>query len=203
MHQRTKAKQHQVCKCVHVSSFSGLSLFEYTTARAAYCSARHASPCVCHSLIEVGKVILDKGYCNLSDAFRRTSPTVKYSAEHARRKFLQMPLISVCIGDPAKGQSFSILMEKISGMDYSKIGIILNGFVPESANKGGSLEKCVVKMLLRMTKSDRERKCLKYAIFKSSGMTPSAIRRRYGFEQMSVHAEEVEQAISKNQADIF
>ena len=122
VHQSTKAKQHQVCKCVHVSSFSGLSLFEYITARAVYCSARHACPCVCHSLIEVGKVILDKGYCNLSDAFRRTSPTVKYSAEHARRNFLHMPLLSVCIGDPAKGQSFSILLEKFSGMDYSKIG---------------------------------------------------------------------------------
>ena len=54
-------------------------------------------------------------------------------------------------------------------------------------------------MLLSITESDRERKGLRYAIFKSSGMTPTAIRRRYGFEHMSVHAEDVELTLSKIQ----
>lgn len=56
----------------------------------------------------------------------------------------------------------------------------------------GSLEKSVVKMILRIANSDRERECLKYAIFKSSGMTPSGIRRTHGFEN-------IEQAISRIQ----
>lgn len=61
-----------------------------------------------------------------SDALKQTSLTAKYSAEHARRRFLQMPLVSIRIGDPMKGHLFSILMETFSGMDYSKIGIILS-----------------------------------------------------------------------------
>ena len=201
VHLRNAEKQHRVCSNVHVSCFTGLSLVEYITARAAHCSARHTSPCcVCGPLITVGKVILDKGYCILSKAFKQASPTVKYTAERARQKFLQMPLVAVRVGDPEKGHSFSILMEMLSGMDYSKIGLILNGFVlDQSATKGGILEKSVVKLLLSITESDRERKCLRYAIFKSSGMTPTAIRRRYGFEHMSVRAEDVEQTLSKIQ----
>ena len=120
-------KQCRVCDCVYVSLISGLSLSKYVAAQAAHCSANHARPCSgCDASIKVGKAVLKEGYCVLSEAFRLTSPGVKYTAEHARRKFLQMPLVSIRIGDPSKAQSFSILMEKFPGMDYSKLGIILN-----------------------------------------------------------------------------
>ena len=78
-------------------------------------------------MIIVGKAVLEQGYCILEEAFKLASPSVKYTAEHARRKFSQMPLISIHIGDPSSRQSFSILMEKFAGMDYSKVGLILNG----------------------------------------------------------------------------
>lgn len=111
-----------------------------------------------------------------------------------------MPLISIRIGDPSSGQSFSVLMEKFAGMDYSKFGIILNGLsLKQSATEGTTLEKSVVKMLLGIAKSDRERACLRFAIFKASGMTPTAARRRYGFENMSAHVEEVEDTLLKVQ----
>lgn len=137
MHLRNSEKQHRVCD--NVSCIDGLSLLEYVNA---YCSSMHSRPCsLCTPLITVGKIVLDKGYCLLSEAFRKTAPRIKYVADHARRKFLQMPLFSVRVGDPKSGQLFSVLMEKFSGIDYSKLGLLLNGLVlNQSASKGGSLE---------------------------------------------------------------
>lgn len=200
MHLRNSEKQLQVCNCVHISCITGLSLLEYVTARTAYCSARHANSCMCGPLITIGKIVIEKGYCILSEAFKLVSPRVKYTAEHARRKFLQIPLIAIRVGDPTKGRSFSILMEKFSGVDYSKMGLILKGLVfNQSVPQKGTLEKSVVKMLLSIPQSDRERMCLRYAIFKSSGMTSTAVRKKYGFEPMLSHAKDVEETISRVQ----
>lgn len=187
--------------CVVVSCVSGLSLLEYITAVGANCSANHAKPCsVCNSLVVVGQSVLNNGYCVLSDAFRLVSPLVKYTAEHAIRKFLQMLLVCVRIGDPTKGLSFSILMERFPGLDYSKIGMIFNGLTISSTEpRGSKLEKSVVKMLLSIAQSDHERMCLSYSIYKTSGMTPTAARRKYGFNSIAEHAKRIEDTLSQVQ----
>lgn len=59
-----------------------------------------------------------------------------------------------------------------------------------------------MKMLLSNAKSDRERMCLKYAIYKSSGLSSTAARRMYGFEHMSVRAEEVEEKLLKSSKSV-
>ena len=134
--------------------------------------------------------MLEQGYTILSEAFKLASPGVKYTAEQARRKFLQL---AIRIGNPKRGDSFSVRMEMFPGMDYSKLGIILNSLVllTHTNTKGGKM--------LHSQKGNRERMCLKYAIVKSSGMTSTAARRIYGFENMANHIEEVEEAIRKVQ----
>lgn len=185
-----------MCDCVYNSPVHGLTLSEYVAARTAHCSASHAKPCGSDALIVVGKAVLDQGHITLSDAFKLAAPGVNYTAEIAPRKFLQMPFAAIRIGDPSKGRSFSILMEHFPGMNYSKVGVILNSLtLRESASKEVTLEKAVVKMLLNIAQSDCERTCLRYAIFKASSMTPTAARQVYGFEHMSAHAEEVESTL--------
>ena len=144
---RNAEKQRRVCDSVVMSCVTGLSLLEYITALDAHCLATHAKPCsVCNGLSMVGRSVLEEGYCILSEAFRLAPPRVKYTAEHARRKFLQMPLVAVRIGDPTRGQSFSSLMEMFPGIDYSKMGMILHSLtVSQTEPRGGKLEKSVVK----------------------------------------------------------
>ena len=50
-------------------------------------------------------------------------------------------------------------------------------------------------MLLGLAESDRERECIKYAIFKASGMTATRARHQYRFEHMTEHSARVERAI--------
>ena len=131
----------QVGDCVYISSVTGLSLFEYLSARTAYCNDTHTNPCSkCSGMLKVAKIVLEQGYCTLSDAFRLASPMVKYTAEHARRKLLQMPLTCIRIGDPSKGQSFSILMEQYLGTDYAKLGGITNGLLKAQCYEGSTLQ---------------------------------------------------------------
>ena len=195
---RNAEKQHRVCASVYVSCVSDLSLSEYLAALRAHCTASHAKPCsMCNALFVVGKAVLEKGYCILFEAFRLASPKVKYTAERDKRKFIQMPLVAVHIGDPARGHAFSILMEMFPGIDYSKMGMIINGLtLNEAESRGGMLEKSVVKILLGIAQSDRERMCIRY---KSSGMTPTAVRRAYGFNNIVDHVQEIEDTLSKIQ----
>ena len=79
---------------------------------------------------------INQGYCTLSEALKLVSPTVKYTTEHARIKLLQMSLVSIRVGDPLKGQSFSILMEKFPGaglsMDYQHSAQVTKVVISES-----------------------------------------------------------------------
>ena len=191
-------KQQKVCDTVYVSLFSGLSLVEYAIARQENCTKVHVTPCdTCNRFLSVIQIILEQGYCLLSNAFGIVAPGKTYSAGRARDVLLQLPLVSVRIGRPESGRSFSILMEKYPQTDYSKIGAILNGlataFLPKE--KTATLEKSMVKMLLSIAQSDRERECVRYAIYKASGMTPIAIRRAFGFENMKLRETKIEEAV--------
>ncbi len=196
-----RSKQ-RICDNVYVSLISGLSLAEYVEARSAYCSSDHADPCSkCERLLLVAMIILEQSYCTLAQAFRVASPDGRYTSEVARRLLLQMPLVSVRIGNASQGNSFSILMEKFAGTDYRKLGAIINSLAINNTHlpKGVSLEKSVVKMLLSIAQSDQERECLRYAIYKASGMTPSQARRTYGFEGMQARSLTVEATITEIQ----
>ena len=178
-------KLQRVFESVHISLVEGLSLSEYVVARQYYCSRNHKTPCTtCERMLNVAQVVLSEGYCSLSKAFGVVSQEVTYSAEKARRKLLQMPLVSIRIGNPAKGKSSSIILEHFHGVNYSKMSMVIAGLVDAFVAKNPQgLEKKCVKMLLGMAQSDRERECLRYAIFKSSGMSSTRARHEFGLER--------------------
>jgi len=120
-------------------------------------------------------------------------------AEKARRH-LQMPLVSVGIGNPATGNSFTILIEHCHGVDYSKISLVLDGLPSPCANQNPQgLEKGCVKILLSLATSDCEGEVMIYAIFKASEMSATRARHQYGFEHMVEHSAWVQEAIVETQ----
>ena len=97
----------QLTPSIYKSSVS-LSLKEYVSARKTVCTKNHCTPCMeCDSLLNIVQTVIDDGYVVLSEAFRNAFPGVKYSAEVARRKLLQMPLVSIVVGIPSTGRSLS------------------------------------------------------------------------------------------------
>lgn len=60
-----------------------------------------------------------------------------------------------------------------------------------------NMDKKSVQMLLKMAQTNHERECLRYAIYKSSGMSETGIRRVYGFENMNERSSRIEKTISQ------
>ena len=174
------------------------SYFSKQGVRTEYYHSAHKQPCCkCNKLLEIGKRILDKGYCTLSSAFRSAFPTTKYTAERARRALLQIPLVAVRIGNPSDGNAYTILMEKYQGVSYAKISCVLEDLSSTAKRSDINLDKTCTKMLLALASSDREREALRYAIFKASGVSLTEARRRFGFESMSKRANKVEQVLKE------
>ena len=182
-------------------SCSQLSLHEYIRACRTYCSARHQSHCiVCPRMLTVAELVKTEGYIQLSRAFNIVSPNIKYTAEKARRRLLKIPLASLCIGDPTKGMSSTIVMEQHYGVDYSMMSSVINGIAAKAPSQNQNvLERESVKRILALAQSDRERECIKYTIFKASGISSSKARHLYGFGIMNERAATVEQAIAEVQ----
>ena len=174
---------HKVSNSVYVSDVE-LSLSDYIKGRQLYFSERHKTPCIkCESMHCVTQVVHTAGYCSLPHAFKIASPGVKYMAEKARRLLLQMTLVSIWIGNPDKGNLFSIVTEHCHRVDYSKLSLVLHGLLKSCVNLNpqGLIKRCV-KMLLSLRSADREREVMMHAIFKASGIFVSKAQHLYGFE---------------------
>ena len=100
-----------------------------------YCSTHHQGKCLgCCRALTVAELSLTEGYMHLSHGFAIVAPNVKYASEKARRRLLQMPLLSICVGDATKGMSFTIIMEYCHGVDYSHISSVINKMAQTSQN---------------------------------------------------------------------
>ena len=190
---------HKVCDGVFVSQVSNVSLLHYVTVLSNLCASAHHQPCLqCPPLLKVADTILKEGACPLRQAFDLISPGVSYDTEKARRKLFVMPLATVRLGDPSSGVASTLLMEFIRGVDYQNIASILNK-VKSPGAKNNRLDKTSVQKLLGLATSDRDRECIRYALFKASAMTQTWARREYGFENMDARAIEVEKCLVEAQ----
>ena len=118
-----------------MSSFTNVSLSKYVSLRKEFCANKHNTPCSkCASFLTIAHSILKDGYVVMSEAFRNTFPHIKYTAEAARRKLFQMPLVCIVVGDVKSGQSVSYLLEYTHGLDYKAIHRLLALMYTANAN---------------------------------------------------------------------
>ena len=121
----------------------------------------------------------------LSVAFQLASPTVAYTAERAKRKLLQIPLVCILIGDPSKGNSHDILMEHIPGANSAKLSAVVNALSCNAQKSLPNFDKACVKILLSLGQSEREKAYLKYAVCKASDLSATRACKIYGFHNMA------------------
>ena len=145
-------------------------------------------------MINAAQAIIDNGICSLKLLFESSFLGVTYNAGNAKRRLLQM-LLAALLPKINKESPKVYVMELIPRVDYEKL---VNIF--ESATKATSsqaLSKSELQNFLTLAQSDRERELVKYTAFKTSGLTASAARRRYGFDNMSKRAARVEACIEE------
>ena len=194
---RPLSKFETLSSDAHCSIFEGLSLSHYVFVRSFVCNKNHKKPCdVCTRMIWVAKTISVEGFLKLKTAFEMVSPTVTYTALHARRKLLQMPLVSIGVGDRQKGSYCVFLVEKQGAIHYTIFQSLLNNWLSCQNKKAlTSLSKETVSDLLKLAESNGERERLKYAIVKAAGISHSQAKNVYGFDNVSSRVNKVENAL--------
>ena len=181
----------------HRLIFEGLSLSDYVYIRSFVCNKNHKKPCdVCTRMIRVAKTVSGERFLKLKTAFEMVSPNVTYTALHARRKLLQMPLVSIGVGERKKGTYLVFLVEKQSAVHYTIFQSLLNNWMSCQNKKcSNSLGKETVNDLLKLAESNGERERLKYAIVKAAAISHSQAKSVYGFDNMSSRVNKVENAL--------
>lgn len=173
-----------------------LTLKEYMLARKFVCERNHPSSCTeCNSLLTVAQQVVDNGHAVMSASFQNAFPKVKYSAEVARRRLLQMPLVSIVVGNPSTGTSLTFLLESQISVDYEAIQQLLTSHL--KAKQQSSITKAALKEILSMAQSSREKELIRYTAFVSGNFTQTSARKVLGLEDMNQRVREVEKCIQE------
>ncbi len=182
-----------------ISKVCDLSLKEFVDIKRYICAQEHSQPCPhCPPLFCAARLILQGHICSLPDVFRLSFPGVTYTAENAKRKLLQMPLVTLRLGQPSTGNSKTVVMEKFDQVNYQSLQGILEEAWLSNSRQSIAISRPEVAQLLKFAQSDRERDTIRYALYKASGLTPTAARRQLGLpENMNSKQKEVEECIEQ------
>ena len=127
--------------------------------------------------------------------FRTAFPKIKYTAEVARRRLLQMPLVSIVVGNHSTGTSLSYLLECQVGVNYEIIQQLLASHLHDK--KQPNITKAALREILSMARSSRERELIRYTAFVSGNFTQISARKFLGLEDMNRRASEVERCLKE------
>ena len=145
-------------------------------------------------MINAAEMILRECICPLSSVFKKNFENVTYTAVAAKRRLLQMPVVTLRIEEPSSGNSKWYTMEFIKGLDYHKLIQFLSTQW-KHLTTSQNISRADIKQLLSLAHGDRERECLRYAIYKTSGLSQTGARRHFGFERMKERSERVQDCI--------
>ena len=137
----------------------------------------------------------------LSEGFKFAFPSQVYKSDIAIQRFLQMPLASIRVGTPQSGKSAWFLVEYVEGVDYVNFARFSESvFKFRNPTTLIGMDKNKIKALLGLATSDRERELIRYSVFKSSGLTQTGARKKFGFEGMDSRAQRVEKCVEAAQS---
>ena len=150
-------------------------------------------------------MVLSNGLIRLAEVFKTVFPSITYHSHNAKRLLMRMPIVSLRLLHPKSGVSKVFLMQYIAGIDYCQL--LEN--VQTLYTQGG--EECIaktamskdqLKSILQLACSDREGECIRYAVYKPSGLSTSGARRHYGLENMDIRSEKID-SIVKQRKEIY
>ena len=155
----------------------------------------HSNCKECPAMLHVANIVLHDGYITIKSAFTESFPSVEYNVTYARRRLLQMPLACIRVEYRA-GVSDCFLIECYPNANYSSIQALIKSVMQKnSSSNSNPISKDVVKSLLSLCQSDRKHECLRFTVFKASGLSATQIRKQCGFESMTERSKVVEDTL--------
>jgi hypothetical protein len=140
-------------------------------------------------MLSVAQRIKHNGWEKLGEAFKNAFPNVSYTPHYARRRLLQMPLVCIRV-DYKPGVHECFLLESLPGVNYQHFIHLFQAVTQHTPQQTTALSKQELKSLLSVCKSDRERTCMRYTVFKVSGLSATNARKQFGFQNISKQVKE-------------
>ncbi|XP_022809536.1 uncharacterized protein LOC111346511, partial [Stylophora pistillata] len=135
----------------------------------------------CATLIDFGKHILGECVVELGSSYKRYFPLVKYKAEQAVRKLLQMPVTIVQMTLNGPGSQRLYVLETLQGVDICRvIKMAEKCFQGKTCFESG-MSREVLKDLCTLASSESDRLLIKYACCKGQNLSKNKARNLYGF----------------------
>jgi len=182
-----------------------MSLQEYAKVLPKHCEMHHKKCHHCDKLVSAANMILSNGLIQLAQVFKTVFPTITYHSHNAKRLLMKMPIVSLRLLHPTSGVSKVFLMQYIAGVDYCQLLQNVQTLYTQGGEESiakAAMSKDELKSILQLACSDRERECIRYAVFKSSGLSTTGARRHYGLENMDLRSEKVNSVI-KQRKEIY
>ena len=101
-------------------------------------------------MVNIAQAVISEGMCSLKSLFQNDFPGVSYKAANAKRRILQMPLVTLLL-KMKKGNVNIYVMEFIHGVDYEKLADI---FEYNATTSSKTLSKIELRNLLSLAKSE-------------------------------------------------
>ena len=131
----------------------------------------------------------------MSKAFHEAFPSIKYSAEVAHRRFLQMPLMCIVVGDQKSGQSLSYLIENHSDINYQGINRLL--ISQKDSGDPKHISKSALKDVLSLAQTRREQELICYTAVVSGHHSQTSAKKHLGLHNMNQCILDVEKCIDE------
>ena len=148
-------------------------------------------------MLNAAQAVLKNEYVNLKSVFISNFTVQNYNPHHARRQLFQMPLACIRV-DYKPGVSECVLVEHHSSVDYKAYANLLCTLMKKQQQMISpirAMDKALLRSLLQLCESDRERECLRYAVVKSSGLSTTQARKTFGFQNLSCRLSRIDRAI--------
>ena len=144
-------------------------------------------------------MVISNGLIELAQVFKTAFPSVTYHSYSAKRLLGKMPVVFLRLLHPSSGVSKIFVMEYVKEIDYCQFLIQLQNLYQKTdgINSKPSMSKEKLKDILHMACSDRERECIRYAVYQSSGLSAKGARKHYGLERMDQRSQKVDDVIEE------
>ncbi len=148
-------------------------------------------------MIKAARLVMESSVCCLQSVFQKSFPSITYHTLNAKRRLLQMPLVAIQVWNANTKRPEVQLVELVEGVDYLKVLHLLNGLSTKQKTPEPSLSKTQLNQLLLMAQSDREKELVKCTAFRASGLSITAARNHYGFQNLVERLSRLEESIKE------
>ena len=149
------------------------------------------------TLIDFGKHILDECVVELASSYKRYFPLVKYKAEQAVRKLLQMPvtIIQMTLNGPGSQRLYDL--ETLQGVDIPRVINMAEKCLQGKTCFQSGMSREVLKDLCTLASSESDRLLIKYACCKGQNLSKNKASNLYGFGDFHEHESRINSTLEE------